>query len=144
MKRSLAARYMKLSADQGFGEPQCSYSAILCIGDGILMNKLLAAHYLKLSADRGNSEAHFPYSFCLFGGNGCEEDHQTPAEYIDGTAASSRLRVSVIYSMSLATPPVSDALGNSKGVMSQDLGESLDCHCNFAMTVSWGVFIHRK
>jgi hypothetical protein len=37
----------------------------------------------------------------------------------------------VIYSMSLATRPVSDALGNSKGVMSQDLFVSLPCHCNF-------------
>jgi hypothetical protein len=36
----------------------------------------------------------------------------------------------VIYSMSLATPPVSDALGNSKGVMSPDLDVSLHCHCN--------------
>jgi hypothetical protein len=32
--------------------------------------------------------------------------------------------------MSLATPPVSDALRNSKGVMSQDLEVSLHCHCN--------------
>jgi hypothetical protein len=36
----------------------------------------------------------------------------------------------VISSMSLATRTVSDAVGNSKGVMSQDLDVSLPCHCN--------------
>jgi hypothetical protein len=32
--------------------------------------------------------------------------------------------------MSLATSPVSDARGNSKGVMSQDSDATLLCHCN--------------
>jgi hypothetical protein len=36
----------------------------------------------------------------------------------------------VIHSMSLATPPVPDALGNSKGVICQDLDVLLHCHCN--------------
>jgi hypothetical protein len=35
-----------------------------------------------------------------------------------------------IYSMNLVTPPVSDAVRNSKGAMSQDLDVSLHCHCN--------------
>jgi hypothetical protein len=41
-------------------------------------------------------------------------------------------------------PPVSDALGNSKEVMSQDLGVSLHCHCNFTMAVSEGVSFLRR
>jgi hypothetical protein len=49
----------------------------------------------------------------------------------------SRATLLVIYSMSLATHPVSDALENSKGVMSQDLDVSLHYHCN-SRTLSGG------
>jgi hypothetical protein len=45
--------------------------------------------------------------------------------------------------MSFATPPVSDALGNSKGVMSQDLGVSLPCRCD-SRTVPNGDIRHRE
>jgi hypothetical protein len=44
----------------------------------------------------------------------------------------------VTFSMSLTTPPLSDILGISKGVMSQDLDVSLHCHCNFTVVVSEG------
>jgi hypothetical protein len=46
----------------------------------------------------------------------------------------------VIYSMSLARPPVSDALGTSKGVMSQDLDVSLHCHSNLQRQCQRGDF----
>jgi hypothetical protein len=45
--------------------------------------------------------------------------------------------------MSLATPPVSDALGNSKGVMSQYLDVSLHCHCNLRTVSGGDIFLRR-
>jgi hypothetical protein len=55
----------------------------------------------------------------------------------------SRATLPVIYSMSLATPPMSDALGNSKGVMSQDLEVSLHCHCNSRAVSGGDIFLRR-
>jgi hypothetical protein len=49
----------------------------------------------------------------------------------------------VIYSMSLATPRVSDAHGNSKGVMSEDLEVSLHCHCNSRTVPGRDIFLRR-
>jgi hypothetical protein len=58
------------------------------------------------------------------------------------------LRIShfpVMYSMGLAAPSVSDALGSSKGVMPHDLWLLLHCHYNFMETVSeGGSFIGRE
>jgi hypothetical protein len=50
----------------------------------------------------------------------------------------------VIYSMCFVTPPLYDALGNSKGEMSQDSTASLQCHCNCAKAISGvGLFLKR-
>jgi hypothetical protein len=46
--------------------------------------------------------------------------------------------------MSLATPPVSDALGNSKGVMSQDLEVSLHCHYNSRTVAGGDIFLRMR
>jgi hypothetical protein len=43
--------------------------------------------------------------------------------------------------MSLAAPPVPDALGNSKGLMSHDLEVSLHCHCNSRTVSGWDIFL---
>jgi hypothetical protein len=46
--------------------------------------------------------------------------------------------------MSLATPPVPDGLGNSKGAMSQDLDVSVHCHCNVTVAVSGEISFLRR
>jgi hypothetical protein len=49
--KSLAASYLKRSADSGCAEAQTLYGNILLSGDGVARDSQLAAHYLKLAAD---------------------------------------------------------------------------------------------
>jgi TPR repeat protein len=59
---SEAAKYYKLSADQGNSSGQCDYACCLQSGIGVSMNPSEAAKYYKLSADQGNSSGQCNYA----------------------------------------------------------------------------------
>jgi TPR repeat protein len=68
MDPSLAARYHKLSADQGHADAQFNYALLLKKGDVIGMDQSLAAHYYKLSADQRHASPRFRcFSFEMIG-----------------------------------------------------------------------------
>jgi TPR repeat protein len=52
-----AAKYFKLSADQGHAAGQNNYGFALKYGEGVPKNLVESAKYLKLSADQGNAAA---------------------------------------------------------------------------------------
>jgi hypothetical protein len=54
-----AAKYFKLSADQGNADGQCLYGIALRDGIGVARNPAEAAKYFKLSADQGNANGLF-------------------------------------------------------------------------------------
>jgi TPR repeat protein len=62
---SEAARYYKLSADQGNSNGQNRYGLCLELGKGVSVDLSEAARYYKLSADQGNSDGQFNYSRCF-------------------------------------------------------------------------------
>jgi TPR repeat protein len=65
-----AARYFKLSADQGDSNGQSRYGACLHEGNGIAQDRVEAARYFKLSADQGNRSGQYWYGLCLRDGDG--------------------------------------------------------------------------
>jgi TPR repeat protein len=53
----LAAKYYKLSADQGNADAQYAYGLLLKNGEGVSKNVLEARRSLTLAADQGNTAA---------------------------------------------------------------------------------------
>jgi TPR repeat protein len=81
MNKSLAAHYFKLSADQGFTQPQFHYGLLLALGDGYPMNRSLLAHYYHLSADQVLAQTQFNYALLLYHGDGSPMNKSLAAEY---------------------------------------------------------------
>jgi TPR repeat protein len=60
-----AARYFKLSADQGLACGQYAFADCLRKGIGISINCVEATGYLRRAADAGLAVAQFDYGLCL-------------------------------------------------------------------------------
>jgi TPR repeat protein len=76
-----AARYYKLSADQGHSAAQNAFGLCLCQGTGISIDFVAAAKYFKLSADQGHSNGQNNYALCLQEGMGVSIDVVAAARY---------------------------------------------------------------
>jgi TPR repeat protein len=81
MNRSLAAHYLKRSANQGYGRAQFNYGLMTFRGNGILMDKSLGAHYFKLSANQGHVKAQFIYGVMLSHGEGISMNKSLAVNY---------------------------------------------------------------
>lgn len=82
VNKSEAARYLKMSADNGNEESMIKYASMLSNGDGIAVNKSEAACYLKMSADNGNEESMIKYTTMLILGDGIAPNIRKAAPYM--------------------------------------------------------------
>jgi TPR repeat protein len=101
MDKSLAAHYLKLSADQGDSSAQVAYGLMLYRGDGIDMNKSLAAYYWKLSADQGDSSAQFNFGLMLHLGDGVDMNKSLAAHYFILSVAQRHSMAQLAYGLML-------------------------------------------
>jgi TPR repeat protein len=69
-----AAKYFKMSADQGNQDGQSRYGLFLERGTGVEQNVIEAAKYYKLSADQGDSTGQNRYGDCLEKGRGVDQN----------------------------------------------------------------------
>jgi TPR repeat protein len=76
-----AAKYFKMSADQGNSEGQWRYGRCLFGGCGVPKDLAEGAKYLKLAADQGQADARYEYGRALRIGRGVAKDPVEAAKY---------------------------------------------------------------
>jgi TPR repeat protein len=76
-----AAKYYRLSADQGNSQGQFRYGRCLEHGIGVAKDSAEAAKYYKLSANQGNSHGQVSYGRCLEFGTGVQKNIAVAARY---------------------------------------------------------------
>jgi TPR repeat protein len=103
-----AAKYYRLSADQGNSAGQWHYGFCLEYGNGVSIDLASAIEYYRLSADQGNPMGSSAYANCLGIGRGCHRDPFAAFRYSASAAedndAGACLMCAVAHQEGIGTP----------------------------------------
>jgi hypothetical protein len=122
---SEAARYYRLSADQGNVFSQLNYGRCLEFGKGVSIDLNEAAKYYKLSADQGHAQAQFYYGVLLDTGGDVLMNKSLATHYFKLSADQENAQAQSKYGVLLA---------RDEGI---SMNKSLAAHC-FKLSAAQG------
>ena len=116
-----AAKWYRMSAEQGFAEAQYNLGMMYYNGDGVETNKLEAAKWYRKAADQGNIRAQFQISKLYALGEGVERDVNEAAKW----------RLKVIEQLKKRSCNLNAKHGNEKVGKSEDFNQKRDWKWGF-------------
>jgi TPR repeat protein len=88
MDRAEAAKWYRMSAEQGIGTAQNNLGRCYTSGEGVVRNLTEAAKWYRMAAEQENSAGQFNLGWCFENGNGVVRDLTEATKWYRMSAAS--------------------------------------------------------